>query len=50
MALKRLIARRGRTTVIYSDNAKTFFAASKWIGKFNKDEKMKEYLIKEQIK
>ena len=35
MALKRLIARRGRASAIYSDNAKTFAAASKWSGKFN---------------
>ena len=50
MALKRLIARRGRASVIYSDNAKTFVTASRWIGKTNKDEKMQEYLIREQIK
>ena len=49
MALKRLIARKGRTSVISSDNVKTFAAASKWIGKIYKDEKMEEYLIKEQI-
>ena len=28
----------------------TFVAVSKWIGKINKDEKMQEYLIKEQVK
>ena len=50
MALKRLIARRRRASVIYSDNAKTVVAASKWIGKINRDEKMQECLIKEQIK
>ena len=49
MALKRSITRRGRASVIYSDNPKTFVAASKWIGKINKDEKMHEYLIKEQL-
>ena len=47
MALKRVIARRGRAS---SDNAKTFVAASKWIAKINEDEKIQEYLIKEQIK
>ena len=47
-ALKRLIARRGRPKVIYSDNAKTFVAASKWIEKINKDELRQEYLIKEK--
>ena len=52
-ALKRLIARRGRPKVIYSDNVKTFVAASKWIEKINKDElrifAKQEYLIKEEI-
>ena len=48
-ALKLLIARRGRPKVIYSDNTKTFVAASKWIEKINKDELMQEYLIKEVI-
>ena len=48
-ALKRLIARRGRPKVIYSDNAKTFVAASKWREKINKDELMQEYMIKEEI-
>lgn len=48
-ALKRLIARRGRPKVIYSDNAKTFVAASKWIAKVNKDESMQEYLINQKI-
>ena len=47
--LKRLIARRGIPKVIYSDNAKTFVTASKWIEKINKDELMQEYLIKEEI-
>ena len=48
-ALKLLIARRGRPKVIYSDNTKTFVAASKWIEKINKDELMQEYSIKEEI-
>ena len=30
-ALKRLIARRGLPSIIYSDNAKTFQAGSKWL-------------------
>ena len=50
MALKRLIARRGRASVVYLDNTKTFVATSKWIGKIKKDEKMQKYLIMEQIK
>ena len=35
MTLKRLIARRGRTSVIYSDDAKIFVGALRWIGKIN---------------
>ena len=41
-AIKRLIARRGRPKVIYSDNTKTFVAASKLIERINKDELMQE--------
>ena len=33
LALKQFIARRGRASVIYSDNAKTFAEASKWLVK-----------------
>ena len=55
MALKRLIVairvgRAGRVSVIYPDIAKTFVKASKWNDKINKDDKMQEYLIKDQIK
>ena len=49
MALKGLVSRRSRASVIYSDNVNTFVAASKWVAKIKKDEKMQEYLIKEQI-
>ena len=48
-ASKRLIARRERPKVIYSDNTKMFVAASKWIEKINKNKLMQEYLIKEEI-
>ena len=37
-ALKRLIARRGCSETIYSNNAKTFVAASKWIKRINRSE------------
>ena len=47
MALKRLIARSGRVSIIFSDNTKTFVVDSNWVGKINKDEKIQEYLIKE---
>ena len=47
--LKRLIARRGRPKIIYSDNAKTFKAGAKLLHKINKDEKWHTYLSEEQI-
>ena len=49
-ALQRLIARRDRPKAIYSDNAKTFEKASKWIKKVYKDERMQEFLVTEQVK
>ena len=49
-ALKRLIARRGRQKVIYSDNAKTFEKVTKWIKRVYKDEGMQEFLVTEQVK
>ena len=49
MALKGLVSRRSRASVIYSDNVNTFVGASKWVAKIKTDEKMQEYLIKEQI-
>ena len=48
-ALKRLVARRGRPQIIYSDNAKKFTAAEKWINKINKNEQFKDYLAREEI-
>ena len=36
MPLKQLIVRRGRASVVYSDDVKTFVAASKWTGKSTK--------------
>ena len=49
-ALKRLIARRVRQKVIYSDNAKTFEKAAKWIKRVYKDEGTQEFLVTEQVK
>ena len=49
-ALKRLIGRRGRPKVIYSDNAKSFPMASKWIKRLYKDEGMQSFLVTEQVK
>ena len=49
-ALKRLIARRGCPETIYSDNAKTFVAASKWIKRINKSEIFHQFLNTKGIK
>ena len=42
--LKRLIARRGRPRVIYSDNGSTFVKAAKWLKQGREDEKLQGYL------
>ena len=39
-----------RPQIIYSDNAKTFLAAEKWINKLNKDEHFKYYHTREEIR
>ena len=44
LSLKRLIARRGRPEIIYSDNAATFKAADKWLNKVRTDEKFHAFL------
>ncbi len=49
-SLKRLIARRGRPSLIYSDNAKTFQAAASWLKKVIKDENFHSELSKYEIK
>ena len=47
--LKRFIARRGRPTKIYSDNGKSFAAASKWLRRIMKDEKTQDYLAHHNV-
>ena len=49
-SLKRLIARRGRPQKIYSDNAKTFVAAAKWLRGVMRDEKLHNWLSQNEIK
>ena len=48
-SLKRLIARKGRPRVIYSDNAQTFLAASKWLKRVLKNEKTHDFLATNDI-
>ena len=47
---KRLIARRGTPEKIYSDNAKTFVASWKWVGKLNKSEELNPFFNFNNIK
>ena len=49
-ALKRLIARRACPETIYSDNAKTFVAVSKWIKRINESEILHYFLNTKGIK
>ena len=48
-SLKRLIARRGRPKLVYSDNGGTFVAAAKWLRKVVKDEGFHDFLSKHGI-
>ena len=48
-SFKRFIAARGRPSKIISDNGSTFIAASKWIKKVGKSEKVQEYLAQQGI-
>ena len=43
-SFKRLIARRGRPSLIYSDNGSTFVAAAKWLQSVRKDEELNDLL------
>ena len=47
--LKRLIARRGRTRVIYSDNGGTFVKTAKWLTIIRKDERLQGFLENQEI-
>ena len=47
--LKEFIARRGRPSKIYSDNAKTFIAASRKIRKIMKSDEVHNYLARSKL-
>ena len=49
-SLKRLVARRGRPGKIYSDNGKTFVAASKWLKQVEREERVHNWLATHGIK
>jgi hypothetical protein len=48
-SLKRFIARRGRPSVIYSDNGTTFKAASKWLKRVQNDEQLNDFLSERSV-
>ena len=48
-APNRLVAKRLKSQIINSDNAKPFTTAEKWIKKINKDEHFKDYHAREEI-
>lgn len=43
-SFKRMIARRGRPSLVYSDNGSTFVAAAKWLKLVWKDEELNDFL------
>ena len=49
-SLKRLIARKGRSEKIYSDNAKTFVAAVQWLERVQQDKKFHHFLTNQNTK
>ena len=48
-SLKRLIARRGRPSTIFSDNGRTLVRATKLLREILKDERLQAYLAEEEI-
>ena len=46
---KRLISRRDKPKIVYSDNAKTFKAGAKWLANINRDQKLHDFLSSEKI-
>ena len=48
-AFKRFIARRGRPQKVYSDNGRSFVAASKWLACIVRNEKIQDYLAHQHI-
>ena len=48
-SLKKFIARRGRPKKIYSDNARSFQSAAKWLKNVMTSEKLQGYLAEEEI-
>ena len=49
-SLKRFVAKRGRPEKIFSDNGRTYVSASKQLKKVQQDEKMNDWLAKQNIR
>ena len=47
---KEFVARRGKPTIVISDNAKTFQATSEWLETLQQDEDMFNYLARQNIR
>ena len=48
-SFKRLISRRGKPKIVYSDNAKTFKPVAKWLANINRNQKLHDLLSSETI-
>ena len=48
-SFKRLILRRGKPKIVYSDNAKTFKPVAKWLANINRNQKLHDLLSSETI-
>ena len=48
-SFKRLISRKGKPKIVYSDNSKTFKAGTKWLANINRDQKLHDFLNSETI-
>ena len=46
---KKMISRRIKPKIVYSDNAKTFKAGAKWLANINKDQELHDFLSSETI-
>ena len=48
-SFKRLISRRGKPKIVYSDNAKTFKPVAKWLANINRNQNLHDLLSSETI-